>query len=77
MDHRPDTNSAAGTLTEQPLAVPGLGILRVQGKDAGSFLQGQLCNDVRLLHPQQGQLPFIFQELYDFLKASKDKTAKQ
>ncbi len=56
MDHRPDTNSAAGTLTEQPLAVPGLGILRVQGKDAGSFLQGQLCNDVRLLHPQQGQL---------------------
>ncbi len=55
MDHRRDITSA-GTRTGKPSAVPGLGILRVQGEDAGSFLQGQLCNDVRLLNRNRGQL---------------------
>lgn len=32
------------------------GLIRVSGKDALTFLQGQLTNDVKLITPEQGQL---------------------
>jgi folate-binding protein YgfZ len=36
--------------------LPGLGVLRIAGNDAVSFLQGQLTNDVRLLADGRTQL---------------------
>jgi folate-binding protein YgfZ len=40
----------------QPTLLPFLGVLRVAGPDALSFLQGQLTNDVRLLTDGRTQL---------------------
>src|SRR5574340_613002 len=31
------------------------GVLRFAGEDAQTFLQGQLCNDIRLVNPDAGQ----------------------
>src|SRR3954453_23505882 len=36
--------------------LPHLGVLRVEGDDAASFLQGQLTNDFALLGPGQARL---------------------
>jgi tRNA-modifying protein YgfZ len=42
--------------SNQPAPLPFLGVLRICGKDAASFLQGQLTNDTRLLSDGRTQL---------------------
>ena len=37
-------------------ALPHLGVIRVEGADAASFLQGQLTQDFALLGPDQARL---------------------
>ena len=50
-----DKNRARPPMTDEPteaihaVPLPGFGVLRVGGADAGRFLQGQLTNDVQLL----------------------------
>lgn len=36
--------------------LPAFGLIRVQGTEARSFLQGQLTNDINLVSPEQAQL---------------------
>jgi folate-binding protein YgfZ len=42
--------------TGKAWAIPHFGALRISGEDAASFLQGQLCNDVRRLDQAHAQL---------------------
>jgi folate-binding protein YgfZ len=47
---------AESTQSIQTALLPFLGVLRIGGKDAASFLQGQLTNDTRLLTDGRTQL---------------------
>lgn len=44
------------TLPQGQVRLEHLGVIRVQGQDAATFLQGQLSNDVLLLKPGQARL---------------------
>ena len=46
----------AAAETGEAWAIPHFGTLRISGDDAASFLQGQLCNDVRELNEAHAQL---------------------
>ncbi len=47
---------SAAAETGEAWAIPHFGTLRISGDDAASFLQGQLCNDVRVLDEAHAQL---------------------
>ncbi len=56
MNDQSELSKPATIDTGEARPIPHFGVLRIAGQDAASFLQGQLCNDVRRLDQAHAQL---------------------